>query len=135
VYRYTKEVEIFGKLLKQFFFTSLITFAYAGYKYKHLTTQEVGFYILSSFVLIALLKYSIYIFLKKYRLLYGGNFRNVVIVGNGKSAEELELFFNKNLDYGYHLFQIFNLKTNKNEELEVCKKFVVANKIDSTPKE
>lgn len=130
VYRYTKEVEIFGKLLKQFFFTSLITFAYAGYKYKYVTTQEVGFYILSSFVLVALLKYSIYIFLKKYRLLYGGNFRNVVIVGNGKSAEELALFFNNNLDYGYHLIQIFNLKTNKQEELEACKNFVVAHKID-----
>jgi putative colanic acid biosynthesis UDP-glucose lipid carrier transferase len=79
---------------------------------------------------VALLKYSIYIFLKKYRLLYGGNFRNVVIVGNGKSAEELEHFFNNNLDYGYHLIQIFNLKTNKKEELEACKNFVVAHKID-----
>jgi putative colanic acid biosynthesis UDP-glucose lipid carrier transferase len=123
-------VEIFGKLLKQFFFTSLITFAYAGYMYKQVNTQEVGWYILSSFVLVALLKYSIYVFLKKYRLLYGGNFRNVVIVGNGKSAEELEHFFNNNLDYGYHLIQIFNLKTNKKEELEACKNFVVAHKID-----
>jgi putative colanic acid biosynthesis UDP-glucose lipid carrier transferase len=130
VYRYTKEVEIFGKLLKQFFFTSLITFAYAGYMYKQVNTQEVGWYILSSFFLVALLKYSIYVFLKKYRLLYGGNFRNVVIVGNGKSAEELEHFFNNNLDYGYHLIQIFNLKTNKKEELEACKNFVVAHKID-----
>jgi putative colanic acid biosynthesis UDP-glucose lipid carrier transferase len=130
VYRYTKEVEIFGKLLKQFFFISLTTFAYAGYKYKHVTTQEVGFYILSSFVFVALLKYSIYIFLKKYRLLYGGNFRNVVIVGNGKSAEELALFFKNNLDFGYHLIQSFNLKTNKKEELEACKNFVVAHKID-----
>jgi putative colanic acid biosynthesis UDP-glucose lipid carrier transferase len=123
-------VEIFGKLLKQFFFTSLITFAYAGYMYKQVNTQEVGWYILSSFVLVALLKYSIYVFLKKYRLLYGGNFRNVVIVGNGKSAEELEHFFNNNPDYGYHLIQIFNLKTNKKEELEACKNFVVAHKID-----
>ena len=130
VYRFSKEVEIFSKLLKQFFFTGLITFAYAGYKYKHITAQEVGFYILSSFVLIAFFKYFIFIFLKKYRLLYGGNFRNVVIIGNGKSAEELEVFFNNNLDYGYNLIQIFNLKTNKKEEIEACKKFVVANKID-----
>jgi hypothetical protein len=61
VYRYSKGVEIFAKLLNQFFFTSLITFAYVGYKYKYVTTQEVGFYILCSFVVVAFLKFSVFI--------------------------------------------------------------------------
>ena len=130
VYRFSKGIEIFGKLLKQFFFISLITFAYVGYKYKYVTTEEVGLYIFWSFLLVGLLKFSIFFFLKKYRLLYGGNFRNVIIVGHGKSVDELKEFFTNNPDYGYNLAHIFDLKVNKKTELLDCKEFVVKNKID-----
>ncbi|MCL9769484.1 undecaprenyl-phosphate glucose phosphotransferase [Flavobacterium sp. HXWNR69] len=130
VYRYSKGIEIIGKLLKQFFFISLITFAYVGYKYKYVTTDEVGFYILSSFLLVGFLKLFIFVFLRKYRLLYGGNFRNVIILGNGKSVDELVDFFTQNPDYGYNLNSIFDLKTNKRTELANCKEYVNDNKID-----
>ena len=59
VYRFSKGIEIFGKLLKQFFFISLITFAYVGYKYKYVTPYEVEVYILSSFVAVAFVKFSV----------------------------------------------------------------------------
>ena len=117
VYRFSKGIEIFGKLLKQFFFIGLITFAYVGYKYKYVTTDEVGLYIFWSFLLVGLLKFSIFFLLKKYRLLYGGNYRNVIIVGHGKSVDELKDFFTKNPDYGYNLVHIFDLKSNKKTEL------------------
>ena len=130
VYRYSKGIEIFGKLLKQFFYVSLITFAYVGYKYKYVTTEEVGFYILWSFILVGLLKFSIFILLKKYRLLYGGNYRNVIIVGNGKSVDELKDFFTNNPDYGYNLVHIFDLKANKKSELIACRNYVKERKID-----
>lgn len=130
VYRYSKGIEIFGKLLKQFFFLGLITFAYVGYKYKYVTTDEVGFYILWSFILVGLLKFSIFILLKKYRLLYGGNYRNVIIVGNGKSVDELKYFFTNNPDYGYNLVHLFELKTNKKSELIDCNNYVIERKID-----
>ena len=130
VYRFSKGIEIFGKLLKQFFFISLITFAYVGYKYKYVTTKEVGYYIFWSFILVGLLKFSIFILLKKYRLLYGGNHRNVIIVGNGKNVDELKDFFNNNPDYGYNLIHVFDLKKNKKEDLANCGEFVINNKID-----
>jgi putative colanic acid biosynthesis UDP-glucose lipid carrier transferase len=130
VYRYTKGIEIFGKLIKQIFFTSLITFAYVGYKYKYVTTQEVGFYILSSLLLVGFLKYTILILLKKYRLIYGGNYRKVVIVGNGKSVDELKHFFTKNPGFGYNLEYIFDLKKNKKIELQNLKEFIIEHKID-----
>ncbi len=130
VYRYSKGVEIFAKLLNQFFFTSLITFAYVGYKYKYVTTQEVGFYILCSFVVVAFLKFSVFTLLKKYRIIYGGNFRKVIIVGNGKSVDELKHFFINNPDFGYNLEHIFDLKTNKKSDLQELKKFVNEQKID-----
>jgi putative colanic acid biosynthesis UDP-glucose lipid carrier transferase len=130
VYRFSSGFEIFGKLLKQFFFISLITFAYVGYKYKYVTTREVGYYILCSFILVGLLKFSIFILLKKYRLLYGGNYRNVIILGNGKNVDELRDFFNNNPDYGYNLVSVFDLKLNKKEELANYGDFVLSNKID-----
>jgi putative colanic acid biosynthesis UDP-glucose lipid carrier transferase len=130
VFRYSKEIEIFGKLLKQFFYISLITFAYVGYKYKYVTTDEVGFYILSSFILVGLLKFSIFFLLKKYRILYGGNYRNVIIVGFGKNVDELKNFFTQNPDYGYNLIKIFDLKGNKKEALVDCSNYVIEHKID-----
>lgn len=130
VYRYTKGIEIFGKLIKQIFFTSLITFAYIGYKYKYVTTQESVFYFLSSFLLVGFLKYTILILLKKYRLIYGGNYRKVVIVGNGKSVDELKHFFTKNPGFGYKLEYIFDLKKNKKIELQNLKEYIIEHKID-----
>lgn len=130
VYRYSKEIEIFAKLLKQFFLTSLITFAYVGFKYKYVTVDEVGYYILCCFLLVGFVKFSIFFLLKKYRILYGGNQRNVVIVGNGKSVDELKAFFTTNPDYGYNLSQIFDLKKIKKKEILESKNFVIDNKID-----
>jgi putative colanic acid biosysnthesis UDP-glucose lipid carrier transferase len=130
VYRYSKGIEIFGKLLKQFTFISLITFAYVGFKYKYVTVDEVGIYILWSFVLVGFVKFSIFFLLKKYRILYGGNQRKVIIVGNGKSVDELRAFFTTNPDYGYNLVHVFDLKSNKKQELLESKTYVVDNKID-----
>lgn len=130
VYRYTKETQILGKLIKQFFFISLVTFAYVGYKYKYVTTHEVWNYIFVCFAAVAFLKFSIFYLLREYRLFYGGNLRKVVIIGNGKSVEELEFFFNDNPDYGYNLLKIFDLKSNKKQGLEEAFNFVLENKVD-----
>jgi putative colanic acid biosynthesis UDP-glucose lipid carrier transferase len=130
VYRYSKGFEIVGKLLKQFAFLSLITFAYVGFKYKYVTADEVSQYILYSFLLVGFLKFAIFFLLKKYRIIYGGNFRNVIIVGNGKSVDELKQFFTSNPDYGYNLIHVFELKLNKKAELAACKDYLIENKID-----
>lgn len=130
VYRFTKEITIFGKLIKQFIFISLITFAYVGYKYKYVTPNEVWIYIISCFVSVGFIKFSIFFLLKKYRLLYRGNIRNVIILGNGKDVEELKLFFTTNPNYGYNLMNVFSLKINKKDELKACYEFVAKNNVD-----
>ncbi len=130
VYRFTKEITIFGKLIKQFIFISLITFAYVGYKYKYVTPNEVWSYIISCFVSVGFIKFSIFFLLKKYRLLYRGNIRNVIILGNGKDVEELKLFFTTNPNYGYNLMNVFTLKINKKDELKACYEFVAKNNVD-----
>lgn len=130
VYRFTKETAIFGKLVKQFVFVSLITFAYVGYKYKYVTPEEIWYYIITSFTAVGFLKFSIFFLLRKYRLFYGGNLRNVIILGNGKDVEELKTFFNTNLDYGYNLLKIFDLKKNKKDEIKECYEYVSQHNVD-----
>jgi putative colanic acid biosynthesis UDP-glucose lipid carrier transferase len=63
-------------------------------------------------------------------LLYRGNIRNVIILGNGKDVEELKLFFTTNPNYGYNLMNVFSLKINKKDELKSCYEFVAKNNVD-----
>ncbi len=130
VFRYSKGIEILGKLLKQFIFISLITFAYVGFKYKYVTVDEIEVFIFWSLFLIGFVKFSIFFLLKKYRILYGGNQRKVILLGNGKSVDELKDFFTTNPDYGYNLVRVFDLKSNKKQELIESMQYVVDNKID-----
>src|SRR5690606_5718799 len=83
-----------------------------------------------SLALIGLIKLSIYYALRRFRVLYGGNFRNVVTVGNGKSVEQLESFFIQNPDYGYKLVNKYDLLHNKKEQIEECLAFVLENNVD-----
>jgi len=103
VYRFTKVVSIFNKIVKQFSLFTLICFAFSGFYSKKIASVEILRYIALSIVVITFFKLSIFYLLRKYRTLFGGNFRRVVIIGNGKSVPLLEEFFNNNPDYGYKL--------------------------------
>ncbi len=130
VYRYTKSIEIFGKLIKQLTLVLLFNFAYLGYFYKFSEPSQMVKYISISILLVALEKYSVFYFLKKFRLVFGGNFRKVVVLGNGKKTNQLIEFFNENPDYGYKLEQVYDFKTDKKKDFQECFSFVLNNKID-----
>lgn len=130
IYRYTKVIEIFGKIFKQYFLFLIVNFAYIGYFSKFSDTSIVLQFVSYSFVLISLAKLFIYYFLRRFRVVFGGNFRKVVIVGNGKSVEQLVNFFNENPDYGYKLEHIFDLEENKKTQIDDCFSFVMQNEID-----
>lgn len=131
VYRFSKSFEILGKVIKQFLFIGLITFAYVGFKYKYVTTDEVLYYLLWCFLVVGFLKFSIFFLLKKYRILYGGNQRTVVILGHGKSVDELQDFFTNNPDYGYNIQGVYSLRVgHKKEILETCFASILEKKID-----
>ncbi|OCB77217.1 exopolysaccharide biosynthesis polyprenyl glycosylphosphotransferase [Flavobacterium crassostreae] len=121
VYRYTKVVTILNCALKQFAFFSIATMA-SVYLYCEDTSLKVVFYYLTSVVFMVLvLKLFIYYFLKEYRLVFGGNFRKVVILGSQVKTEQLQKFFVQNLDYGYKLVNVFSdEKCNAHSLKEVC---------------
>lgn len=130
VYRFTKSIEILGKIIKQGSLFFLVNFAYLGYYFKFSSPSQMMNYIILSIALITFVKFFIYFFLRKFRTFFGGNFRKVIIVGTGKKANQLADFFNENLDYGYKLERVFEFKKEKELEFEQCFSFVSANNID-----
>ena len=130
VYRYTKVIEIFSNILKQYLFFLLINFAFIGFYLKFSEPSKMIEFVSFSLILVSLAKFFIYFSLRRFRVVFGGNFRRVVIVGNGKSTIQLGDFFNENPDYGYKLEKVFTLTPNKKEQIDECFDFVLENKID-----
>lgn len=130
VFRFTKIIQILGKIIKQYILFLIFGFAYLGYFYKFSRPSQMVLYITISIVIIALIKFSVFFLLKKFRVAFGGNFRRVVIIGNGKRVNQLIDFFNKNIDYGYKLEFVFDFKNQKQREFKEVFNFILEEKID-----
>jgi putative colanic acid biosynthesis UDP-glucose lipid carrier transferase len=130
VYRFTKASEIIEKIAKQYMVFTIVNFAYIGYFLKFSEPSLILKFVSIALVLIAFEKLFVYYFLRRFRVVYGGNFRKVVIVGEEKSTAELAHFFIDNPNYGYKLVKVFDLKTSKKQEIKECQEFVLENKID-----
>lgn len=128
VYRYTKVIQIFGKILKQYFLFIIVNFAYIGYFLEFSSPSQVIWFVSVSLFAISAAKLFIFFSLRRFRVVFGGNFRRVVLIGNGKGANQLIEFFNDNPDYGYKLEKIYSLQTES--EIDDCFTFVLENKID-----
>lgn len=130
VYRFTKSSEIIEKIGKQYAAFILVNFAYIGYFLKFSEPSIIIKFISMAMGLIAFEKLFIYYFLRKFRVVYGGNFRRVVIVGEEKNTNHLVEFFNDNPNYGYKHLKLFDLQSNKKEKIQECFQFVLENRID-----
>ncbi|KIA98021.1 MULTISPECIES: exopolysaccharide biosynthesis polyprenyl glycosylphosphotransferase [unclassified Flavobacterium] len=130
VYRYTKVIAILNCALSQYVLFSLITFAIAYFYSQKISLPAVIVFISASFLVILTIKFSVYFFLKKYRVLYGGNSRRVVLMGNSKSVTPLQNFFTENLDYGYKLIHIFDIESEEEDHINKMLDFVLVHKID-----
>jgi len=101
VYRFTSVLKIFSLLGRQYLLLVITTFAYFGFfKDQQVSVIATLTFLTTSFLSIASFKLGIYFLLRKYRSVFGGNFRNVVIVGNNTAAHQLESFFKKKKDLG-----------------------------------
>lgn len=130
VYRFTKVVSILNKTIKQFVLFTIVCYAFSGFYVKDTDSQAILTYTAASLLAVLVFKLSIYFFLRKFRVFYGGNFRNVIIVGNSKEVKQLEAFFNDNPDYGYNLTKVFHLEGDKKAKIQESFDFVIKEKID-----
>ncbi|WP_281336804.1 undecaprenyl-phosphate glucose phosphotransferase [Flavobacterium eburneipallidum] len=130
VYRYTKVIAILNCALKQGILFSLFCLGLELFYSDFFFQKRVVFFVFLALFFVLLFKLSIYYFLRKFRVLYGGNSRSVVLLGNHKNINPLKNFFTENPDYGYNLVKIFTLESQKKEKIDNCLSFVYDSDID-----
>lgn len=130
VYRFTKVIEILSKIIKQYIVFTIVNFAYIGYFLKFSEPSLIVKFVTVAMIFIASGKLFVYYFLRRFRVVFGGNFRRVVIIGEEKNTSHLIDFFNENPNYGYKLVKFFDLKTAKKQQIQECFDFVLDNNID-----
>ncbi len=130
VYRYTKVISILNCSLKQALLFATACFSILFFYEVNYTFKTVFAYIATVLFFILAFKLSIYYLLKKYRVIFGGNSRTVILFGNSKSTAPLQHFFLENPDYGYKLIKIFKVENIKKQQILDCFDFVLKSKID-----
>lgn len=131
VYRFTRALKIVSLIGQQAFFFALIVFAFFGF-YNDLNRHPTDIikYIAQVFLLVSLIKFTIFYFLKKYRVILGGNYRQTVIIGSNEKTAKLESFFKDNPEYGYKLLKVFPVANAEDATLETCYEFIIKNHVD-----
>ena len=123
-------IQIASSMLRQFFSFIIVIYAYLGYfKQFYISRPELFRFFIKIFVLIALFKITIYILLIKYREYIGGNYRNVIIIGDNKNTNQLTRIFKTRKEFGYSYKAKFN--TNSDDfSLDTCFNYIKENDID-----
>ncbi|WP_171221238.1 undecaprenyl-phosphate glucose phosphotransferase [Flavobacterium rivulicola] len=134
VFRFTTPVEILSKLIKQFSIFLLIVIAFFPFaKTAVFSIKAITYFILFSFIIIVAFKNFLFIYLKKYRITTGSNYRNAIIIGYTPEAIRLKEVFENRKDYGYRFYGYFSDKKQNPEilgKIEELKNYVLENKID-----
>ena len=134
VYRFTTPVEILSKITKQNTFFSLLIIAFYPFSSNVIFSESaLIYYMCSCVVLITTFKLLLFYYLKKYRIITGSNYRNVVIVGYSPESIRLKELFESRSDYGYRFLGYFSNK-KKNDDIlgniEFLKSFAVENVVN-----
>lgn len=130
VYRYTKVIAILNCTLKQAVAFTICCLAFGYFYPQKYSLPTILQFTSVSVVFILGFKLFVYFFLRKYRILFGGNFRRVALLGKEKSINPLKYFFEENLDYGYKLIKVFDFNDQKNDSLKEIFSFILENEID-----
>lgn len=131
VYRYTHSTSLLILLTRQMVMFILVVYAYFGYHSDSLINPNTILeYTLLSMLIVAIVKFSLFYLLKRYRLHLKGNVLQVIILGNNAKTSQLEDFFNTRLEYGYKLRETFNISDIDDVGLERIFHYVQKNKIE-----
>jgi len=134
VYRFTAPIVIATKIIKQCILFLLIVIAFFPFSKQYVFNEKtVAVFMMVSIALVSISKFTLFYFLRKYRIATGSNFRNVVIIGYSSEAIRLKKLFESRNDFGYNFFGFFSNKKENIEikgKLEQLKSFVIENEID-----
>lgn len=128
--RFAKVTQTLASIIRQFVIFGLILYAFIGFfKQPDMSRLDIARYFLLSFLSISFAKYSLLFLLNKYRKVLGGNFRNVVVVGNNKKTEQLIETFKTRSDFGYKFRKKFCVRDG-DFSLKGCFNYILNNDID-----
>lgn len=115
VYRYTHVLKLVTKLLSHFFVFILAFFAYYTIFREGEVISKQSNIVISILITVAFFKFLFYFVLKSYRS-KGNNYRNVVVFGDSKSAQNVIEIFNDRQDLGYRFNGFFSDKISKSKK-------------------
>lgn len=134
VYRYTTPVQILTKLVKQGVLLLLVVIAFFPfYKLALFSGQAIAKYMITAIVTVGCIKFLLFYYLKRYRIVTGSNFRNAIIIGYTPESLRLKDLFETRVDYGYRFFGFFSDKKHNREvtgKLSEVEAFALENSID-----
>lgn len=133
VYRFTKTLRVVSISVTQFvLYTLVIFFFFSLFSLNKYANKEIFKYLGNIFLLIFIFKLGTYLFLKKYRRFFGGNFRRTVIIGNSFKSKQLKEFFEANPEFGYKFTKQFSAKDINAQKLPLqkCFDYIIEEKID-----
>jgi putative colanic acid biosynthesis UDP-glucose lipid carrier transferase len=134
VYRYTTPIKIFSKLMAQGMLFLLVVIAFFPFaKQTIFSGQAIARYLITAFLAIALFKYVMFYYLKRYRVITGSNYRTAIIIGYTPQAIRLKELFENRADYGYRFLGYFSDKKAHEDivgKIAEIKDFVIQKNID-----
>ena len=131
VYRFTKLINIISYVFYQLFLYTIIVYAFFGVvETPNPSPLKILNFILYTFILISVFKFTLFYGLQTFRLGFGGNFRKTIIIGNNDSVKELKKFFIAQKELGYENRRTFNFKSPDELDLDECFNFIKSRNID-----
>jgi len=129
VYRYTPEIKILNLIFLQFVLFLFAMFSISGlFSFLEISPKSILLFILYAALTIGAIKYAIYYFMLKFRSDFGGNYRRIIIIGNGAESSSLEKFFQEKTSTGYRHIKTF--LPNKEEDVKKHFDFILEENID-----
>lgn len=130
VQRYTKIIQVINLIFRQLIVYSIILYAFIGFfKQPNISRLALGQYLAFVFFIITFFKFLVYYLLNRYRVALGGNYRNVVVIGDTEKARQLVTIFNKRLEFGFKCKKQFLVK-GEDFSLQNSISYIVENNID-----
>jgi putative colanic acid biosynthesis UDP-glucose lipid carrier transferase len=134
VYRFTPPIVIASKIFRQAILFLLIVIAFFPFSRQAVFSENaIAIFVFSTIILVTIFKFSLFFYLKKYRIITGSNYRVAVIIGFTPEAIRLKDLFETRKDYGYRFLGYFSDKKSNQEitgNLDDLKPFVLENSVD-----
>ena len=130
VQRHMSVLNLVRLVMVQMAFYALVLAAFIGFfSQPEVSRFALTQYFFTCFVLVFGFKIVTHYLLLKYRAIFKGNMRVIVVIGKNKKMNQLVKIFNNRLDFGYEVRKQFNSRA-EGFLLDECFKYIVEHKID-----